>query len=158
MQGKLRLLAGVAGGALFMSGVAVAQTTTTTVMKQRHHHHLVKTRRVRAVAESRTIADLERRIDALEAEVHRAQTQNARKTATARPRHHRVGNPEQATMDVAAAPPPAEAGLALDERVRQLEQQLDAQKDRDEAEHTRLVTLEQNFNDTTWSFDNLRPT
>src|SRR4051812_19076681 len=87
MQGKTVLLAGVASGALLLSGAAGAQTTTTaTVMKQRHHHHhLVKTGRVRTAAESRTIADLERRIDALEAEVHRAETQKAGTSATPRP-------------------------------------------------------------------------
>lgn len=48
--------------------------------------------------------------------------------------------------------------MELEERVRRLEEQMDAQKDKEEAEHTRLTTLEQNFNDTSWSFDNLRPT
>jgi phosphate-selective porin OprO and OprP len=60
---------------------------------------------------------------------------------------------------VPAAPPPAaEAGPSLEERVRRIEEQQDAQKEKEEAEHTRLTTLEQNFNDTTWSFDNARPT
>ena len=161
MQGKLQLLAGVAGGALLVSGAAVAQTATTTTATAVKHHH----KRHVATAESRTIADLERRIDALEAEVHRAKMENAGTTVAARPRHHRVGNPGQAEVAAAqtesataAGSEPAGTNADLEQRVAGLEQQLDAQRDRDEAEHTRLVTLEQNFNDTTWSFDNARPT
>ncbi|HEY1962645.1 MAG TPA: porin [Rhizomicrobium sp.] len=172
MQGKLRLLAGVAGGALLLSGTAGAQaattTTTTTVTKHHRHHHPLGTKRVAVGANSRTIAELERRIDALEAEVHRAEMGNPRTAVTARPRHHRVGNPGQTTTTevavaqtespTAAAPEAAGTNAELEQRVAGLEKQLDAQRDRDEAEHTRLVTLEQNFNDTTWSFDNARPT
>jgi phosphate-selective porin OprO/OprP len=160
MQGKLQLLAGVAGGALLVSGAAGAQTgtaTTSTVVKHHRPRH--------ASAESRTIAELERRIDALEAEVHQARMQNAGTTVAARPRHHHVGNPGQPEVAVAqtesatpAAPEPSGTNADLEQRVAGLEQQLDAQRDRDEAEHTRLVTLEQNFGDTTWSFDNARPT
>lgn len=58
----------------------------------------------------------------------------------------------------AAAPPPSDANPSLEERVRRLEQQLDAQQEKEEAEHSRLTTLEQNFGDTQWSFDNARPT
>jgi phosphate-selective porin OprO/OprP len=67
-----------------------------------------------------------------------------------------------AAADVAqsAAPPlpAANADPSLEERVRRLEEQLDTQHEREAAEHTRLTTLEQSFNDTTWSFDNARPT
>jgi phosphate-selective porin OprO/OprP len=58
----------------------------------------------------------------------------------------------------AAPPPPSAEEQALEQRVRRLEEQLDAQQEKQEAEHTRLTSLEQNFNDTTWSFDNARPT
>ncbi|MFL6691098.1 MAG: OprO/OprP family phosphate-selective porin [Alphaproteobacteria bacterium] len=58
---------------------------------------------------------------------------------------------------VAAPPLSADGNPSLEERVRRLEEQLDAQREKDEAEHTRLTTLEQNFNETSWSFDNLRP-
>lgn len=70
----------------------------------------------------------------------------------------RSGGAESAAPEMAPPPPAAEAGPSLEERVRRLEEQQDAQKEKEEAEHTRLTTLEQNFNDTTWSFDNARPT
>ncbi len=35
---------------------------------------------------------------------------------------------------------------------------LGSQQDKATSDHTRLSTLEQNFNDTSWSFDNARPT
>ncbi len=47
---------------------------------------------------------------------------------------------------------------ALADRVARLEAALEAQQDKAGADHTRLSTLEQNFNDTSWSFDNARPT
>ena len=76
--------------------------------------------------------------------------------------HHRVVKTRTRTRvtEVSApmaAPPPPPADTQLEERVRRLEEQLDAQKEKDEAEHTRLTTLEQNFNDTNWSFDNASP-
>jgi phosphate-selective porin OprO/OprP len=53
---------------------------------------------------------------------------------------------------------PAAGEPSLEERVRRLEEQLDAQQEKEQAEHTRLTSLEQSFGDTQWSFDNARPT
>lgn len=59
----------------------------------------------------------------------------------------------------AASPAPGDPSYqALADRVAKLEEALEAQQDRTQTDHTRLSTLEQNFNDTTWSFDNARPT
>jgi phosphate-selective porin OprO/OprP len=51
---------------------------------------------------------------------------------------------------------PSNAELAA--RIAALEAELQAEEDHRSADHTRLSTLEQNFNDTSWTFDNLRPT
>ena len=51
---------------------------------------------------------------------------------------------------------PSNAELAA--RIQALEDELQAYEGKAQADHTRLSTLEQNFNDTTWSFDNARPT
>src|SRR5436190_6389537 len=59
----------------------------------------------------------------------------------------------------AASPESGDASYqALADRVARLEQALEAQQDRTQSDHTRLSTLEQNFNDTSWTFDNARPT
>src|SRR5438046_1952252 len=59
----------------------------------------------------------------------------------------------------AASPTPGDPSYqALADRVARLEEALEAQQDRTQTDHTRLSTLEQNFNDTSWSFDNARPT
>jgi phosphate-selective porin OprO/OprP len=59
---------------------------------------------------------------------------------------------------VAPAPSPTNADQrSLEERVQRLEEQLDAQQEKEAAERTKLTTLEQNFGDTQWSFDNARP-
>src|ERR1700748_3744720 len=50
---------------------------------------------------------------------------------------------------------PSNAELAA--RIAALEAELQAEEDHRHADHTRLSTLEQNYNDTSWSFDNLRP-
>jgi len=47
---------------------------------------------------------------------------------------------------------------ALADRVARLEEALQNQQDKAQSDHTRLSTLEQNFNDTSWTFDNARPT
>lgn len=48
--------------------------------------------------------------------------------------------------------PDSETGsMTLEERVRRLEE-------KSQTDHTRLSTIEQNANDTSWSFDNARPT
>ena len=51
---------------------------------------------------------------------------------------------------------PSNAELAA--RIQALEDELQAYEGKAQADHTRLSTLEQNFNDTSWSFDNARPT
>jgi phosphate-selective porin OprO/OprP len=43
-------------------------------------------------------------------------------------------------------------------RIQSVQDELQAFEERSQSDHTRLSTLEQNFNDTTWSFDNARPT
>lgn len=55
---------------------------------------------------------------------------------------------------VSAGPSNAE----LSARIDTLEAELAAEQDRRMADHGRLSALEQNFNDTVWSFDNARPT
>jgi phosphate-selective porin OprO/OprP len=50
---------------------------------------------------------------------------------------------------------PSNAELAA--RVQTLEDELQADETKVDADHTRLSTLEQNFNYTTWTFDNARP-
>jgi phosphate-selective porin OprO and OprP len=51
---------------------------------------------------------------------------------------------------------PTNAELAA--RIQALEDELQAYEGKASADHTRLSTLEQNFNDVQWSFDNSRPT
>ncbi len=62
-----------------------------------------------------------------------------------------------------ASSPPASApngptNAELASRIDALEAELAAATDHATSDHTRLSTLEQNFNDTSWSFDNARPT
>ena len=59
------------------------------------------------------------------------------------------------------SPPPAASGPSnseLSARLDALEAELQAEQDRRTADHTRLSSLEQNFNDVVWTFDNGRPT
>jgi phosphate-selective porin OprO/OprP len=59
----------------------------------------------------------------------------------------------------AASPTSGDASYqALADRVARLEEALEAQQEKASADHTRLSGLEQNFNDTVWTFDNARPT
>ena len=51
---------------------------------------------------------------------------------------------------------PTNAELAA--RIQALEEELQTQQTKSQADHGRLSSLEQNFNDTTWSFSNARPT
>lgn len=51
---------------------------------------------------------------------------------------------------------PSNAELAA--RIQALEDELQAYEGKAQSDHTRLSTLEQNFNDTSWTFDNARPT
>ncbi len=61
-----------------------------------------------------------------------------------------------------AAPPPASpaapSNAELAARIDALEAELAAAEEHRNADHGRLSTLEQNFNDTQWTFDNGRPT
>ncbi len=100
-----------------------------------------------------------------------AQTATTTTTTVKHHRHHHhkaVVKTRTVTTDMSGgapsaaepAPPPpsASAEPSLEERVRRLEEQLDADREKQQAAHTRLTTLEQNFSDTSWSFDNARPT
>ena len=97
-----------------------------------------------------------------------AEAQTATTTVT-KHRHHKsvkatttmtmaAAEPTSGGATSSSAAPSSEPGPSLEERVRKLEEQMDTDHEREEAEHTRLTTLEQNFNDTSWTFDNLRPT
>jgi phosphate-selective porin OprO and OprP len=70
------------------------------------------------------------------------------------------GGMAQGAPAASASPAPQASGANpdLEERVRRLEEQLDVQQEKEQAEHTRLTSLEQSFGDTQWSFDNARPT
>ena len=60
-----------------------------------------------------------------------------------------------------SSPPTASNGPTngeLSARIDALEAELSAAEEHRNADHGRLSALEQNFNDTTWSFDNARPT
>ncbi len=97
-----------------------------------------------------------------------AQTTTTTMTATKHRHHHHAAKVRTAATVAAAnagaesggAPSGAdsESGASLEERVRRLEEQLDAEHERQEAQRTRLSTLEQSVNDVQWSFDNSRPT
>src|SRR5215470_8306632 len=43
-------------------------------------------------------------------------------------------------------------------KLQSVQDELAAYEARSQSDHTRLSTLEQNYNDTVWSFDNARPT
>src|ERR1700742_3896397 len=58
----------------------------------------------------------------------------------------------------AAETPAGPTNAELFARIDALEAELAAAEDHRNADHGRLSTLEQNFNDTSWSFDNARPT
>ena len=74
------------------------------------------------------------------------------------------------TKHKASAPPPAAqttpapavqngpTNQELADRLSALEAELAAEHDARSSDHNRLSALEQNFNDTSWSFDNSRPT
>jgi phosphate-selective porin OprO/OprP len=57
-----------------------------------------------------------------------------------------------------SAAPAAPSNAELAARIDALESELQAAEDHRNADHGRLSTLEQNFNDTSWTFDNARPT
>lgn len=71
--------------------------------------------------------------------------------------HHPVpANGTPATVATPASNGPTNAELS--NRIDALEAELAAAEDHRSADHTRLSALEQNVNDTSWSFDNGRPT
>ncbi|MEJ0041565.1 MAG: porin [Rhizomicrobium sp.] len=72
---------------------------------------------------------------------------------------HQPATPAPTYSDSTPAPAaaaPTNSELAA--RIDTLEAELAAEQDHRSADHNRLSALEQNFNDTTWSFDNGRPT
>lgn len=62
------------------------------------------------------------------------------------------------TSEPAAAADNGPSNAELAARIQALEDELQAYEGKRQADHTRLSTLEQNFNDTQWTFDNARPT
>ena len=78
----------------------------------------------------------------------------------AKTKHHAAAPAPAATSDANPAPAasngPTNAELA--DRLSALEAELAADHEKRDSDHTRLSTLEQNFNDTSWTFDNARPT
>jgi phosphate-selective porin OprO and OprP len=75
----------------------------------------------------------------------------------AKTKHH-----AKAPAATSYAPPPAAptgpSNAELADRVSALEAELANEHDHRDADHTRLTTLEQSYNDTSWTFDNARPT
>jgi phosphate-selective porin OprO/OprP len=100
-------------------------------------------------------ADAMAQIKALQARVE-ALEQQLQGATTKRGRHK--------TTVIVAAPAPAPVPSAtatnaeMAAKLQSVEDELQAYEERSQADHTRLSTLEQNFNDTSWSFDNARPT
>jgi phosphate-selective porin OprO/OprP len=80
--------------------------------------------------------------------------------AEAKKHHHRAPPPEagepSSTPSSSAAPPPSNEELAR--RLQAVEDAMEANEAKEDSDHTRLSTLEQNFSDVQWSFDNARPT
>ena len=73
---------------------------------------------------------------------------------------HKPTAPPPAATDAAPAPA-AQTGPTnqeLADRLSALEAELAAEHDARSSDHNRLSALEQNFNDTSWTFDNSRPT
>ena len=73
---------------------------------------------------------------------------------------HRAATPAPADQTTPAAPAaqPGPTNQELADRLSALEAELAAEHDARGADHNRLSALEQNFNDTSWTFDNSRPT
>jgi phosphate-selective porin OprO/OprP len=73
-----------------------------------------------------------------------------------------AGYAAKKSSDATSAPAPAQVQTGpttteLAARIQALEDALQADEAKSQSEHTRLSTLEQNFNYATWSFDNGRP-
>jgi phosphate-selective porin OprO/OprP len=79
-------------------------------------------------------------------------------TAVAKTKHKPAPAPSYSDSMPPPSQPAAPSNSELAARVSALEAELAAEQDHRNADHARLSTLEQNFNDTTWSFDNARPT
>jgi phosphate-selective porin OprO/OprP len=95
------------------------------------------------------IKALQARVEALEQQLQGAKTKHGKhKTVVV------VAPPPQAESVPSATSTNAEMAAKL----QSVEDELQAYEERSQADHTRLSTLEQNFNDTTWTFDNARPT
>ncbi|HWD26682.1 MAG TPA: porin [Rhizomicrobium sp.] len=67
-----------------------------------------------------------------------------------------MSSPSSPSSPAMAANGPSNAELAA--RIDSLQAELAAAEDHRNADHGRLSALEQNFNDTSWTFDNARPT
>jgi len=83
-----------------------------------------------------------------------AQAANAKK-------HHNTPDSDASASSAAPASASADSGLTnaeLAARLKAVEDQLAADEAKGDADHTRMSTMEQSFNDTSWSFDNARPT
>jgi phosphate-selective porin OprO and OprP len=69
-----------------------------------------------------------------------------------------AANADTDSTSVPAATTAAPTNAELAARIQALEEELQAQETKSQTDHGRLSALEQNFNDTTWSFSNARPT
>jgi len=76
----------------------------------------------------------------------------------AKTKHHASAPPPAADTTPAPAVQSGPTNQELADRLSALEAELAAQRDARSADHNRLSALEQNFNDTSWTFDNSRPT
>jgi phosphate-selective porin OprO and OprP len=95
------------------------------------------------------IKALQARVEALEQQLQGAKTKHGK---------HK-------TVIVVAAPPQAEpvpsatpANAEMAAKLQSVEDELQAYEQRSQNDHTRLSTLEHNFNEASWTFDNARPT
>jgi phosphate-selective porin OprO/OprP len=76
----------------------------------------------------------------------------------AKTKHHASAPPPAADAAPAPVVQNGPTNQELADRLSALEAELAAQRDAHSADHNRLSALEQNFNDTSWTFDNDRPT
>ena len=82
-------------------------------------------------------------------------------SAEAKKKHHAPPPPDASTDSTTSAEPPAPhpaSNAELEARIKALEDEVQANEAKAESTGTRLSTLEQNFGDVQWSFDNARPT
>jgi phosphate-selective porin OprO/OprP len=76
--------------------------------------------------------------------------------ADAKKKHAEESSDTYVATSASASKGPSNAELAA--RVQALEDALEADEAKESADHNRLSALDQDFHDTTWSFDNARPT